>query len=161
MKKTMPFFLILLTVLTIFPAWTCFAETMSVQVKKTPLRNSPSFLGKMTGEVLYGQEVKVIEKNNSWLKVKAKTGDGWIHPSALTSKKIVLQAGAEDVGRTAATGEMALAGKGFNPEVEKEFRKDSKLNYKDVDKIERYEISNQDRFSFIRDGELSGAGEIK
>ena len=75
--------------------------------------------------------------------------------------KIALQAGANDVSRTADTGEMALAGKGFNPEVEKEFRKNSELNYEDVDQIEHYEVTMRERFSFVRDGGLSGAEEIK
>ncbi len=162
MDKTKLFFLILLTFFATFSVQIeCSAETMSVQVKKSTLRDRPSFLGKMIGHVTYGQELEITERKNSWLKVKTEKTDGWLHPSALTNKKIYLQAGAKDVSRTADTGEMALAGKGFNEEVEKEFRKDTELNYEAVDQIESYEISNQDKYSFIRDGGLSGAEVIK
>ena len=162
MNKTKPFFLILLTFFATFSVQIeCFADTMSVQVKKSSLRDRPSFLGKMVGKVTYGQELEVIEKKSTWLKVRSEDVTGWLHPSALTSKKIYLQSGEKDVSRTAGTGEMALAGKGFNEEVEKEFRKDTELNYEAVDQIESYEVSNHDKFYFIRDGGLSGAEVIK
>jgi len=64
--------------------------------------------------------VEVLEDRGAWKKVVVPDGriQGWIHASALTTKKIALQAGKADV-KTSVTGdELALAGKGFNATVE-------------------------------------------
>jgi hypothetical protein len=139
----------------------CLAATMSVQVKKSPLRATPSFLAKKTGEVHYGDRLEVIKKKNSWTKIKSVDHEGWLHSSALSEKKIELSAGTRDVASTADTSEVALAGKGFNAEVESEFRKDSDLNYQAVDLIQTYGISDREKIAFIRDGGLSGAEVLK
>jgi hypothetical protein len=70
----------------------------------------------------------VLEERAGWMRVAVpgKNIKGWMHGSALSSKRIVLQAGAEDVQRAATTGEIALAGKGFNEQVEREFRAQNK-----------------------------------
>ena len=139
----------------------CFAATMSVQVKRSPLRATPSFLAKKTGEVHYGDRLEILEKNKSWTKIKSADLEGWLHSSALSNKKIELSAGTKDVASTADAGEVALAGKGFNAEIENEFRKDSELNYQAVDQIQTYEISDPEKIAFIQDGGLSGAEVLK
>ena len=45
---------------------------------------------------------------------------GWIHQSALTSKQIVMNSGAA-VSSSANSQEIALAGKGFNEDVERQY----------------------------------------
>ena len=145
----------------IFTSTICAAATMSVQVKKSPLRGSPSFLSKMTGEVHYGDRLEVLEKNNSWVKVQAVGLEGWLHNSALSEKKIELDAGKRDMASTADAGEVALAGKGFNAEIEEEFRKDSELNYQAVDQIQTYGINDREKIAFIQAGGLSGAEVLK
>ena len=139
----------------------CFATTMSVQVKRSPLRTTPSFLAKKTGEVHYGDRLEILEKKKSWMKIKSADLQGWLHSSVLSDKKIELSAGTKDVASTANAGEVALAGKGFNAEVENEFRKDSELNYQAVDQIQTYEISDREKIAFIQDGGLSGAEVLK
>jgi hypothetical protein len=145
----------------IFTAALCSAATMSVQVKSSPLRSAPSFLAKMTGEVHYGDRLEVLETKNSWAKVKTAELEGWLHNSVISEKKIALTAGKRDVASSVDAGEVALAGKGFNAEVEKEFRKDSELNYQAVDQIHTYGISDREKIAFIRDAGLSGAEVLK
>ena len=145
----------------IFTAAVCSAATMSVQVKSSPLRAGPSFLAKKTGEVHYGDRLEVLETKNSWAKVKGTDLAGWIHNSALSEKKIELTAGTRDVASTADAGDVALAGQGFNAEVEEEFRKNSELNYQAVDLIQTYGIGDREKIAFIRDGGLSGAEVLK
>jgi len=137
------------------------AAEMSVQVKKAPLRSRPSFLAKMAGEVHYGDRLEILEEKNSWTKVKTTDREGWLHSSALSDKKIELVAGKRDVASTADAGEVALAGKGFNAEVEKEFRKNSKLNYKAVDLIQTYGVSDPEKISFLENGGLAGVEVLK
>ena len=43
--------------------------------------------------------------------------------SALQTKKIVLAAGSENVQQGASSGEVALAGKGFNEDVEQQYKR--------------------------------------
>jgi SH3-like domain-containing protein len=145
----------------IFTSTICSATTMSVQVKSSPLRSGPSFLAKMTGEVHYGDRLEVLETKNSWAKVNAAGLEGWLHNSVLSEKKIALTAGESDVASSADAGEVALAGKGFNAEVEEEFRKDSELNYQAVDLIQTYGINDREKIAFIRAGGLSGAEVLK
>ena len=145
----------------VFTSTVCFAATMTVQVKKSPLRATPSFLAKKTGEVHYGDRLEILEKKKSWTKIKSDDLEGWLHSSALSNKKIELSAGTKDVASTADAGEVALAGKGFNAEVENEFRKDSELNYQAVDQIQTYGISDREKIAFIRDGGLSGVEVLK
>ena len=54
---------------------------------------------------------------------------------------------------------MALAGKGFTPEVEKAFRdKNPKMNYNLVDRVESYRVNDDELQSFIRSGKLIEPG---
>ena len=85
--------------------------------------------------------------------------EGWIHASALTPKKIVLRAGAEDVEAAASSDELALAGKGFNQQVESEFRaKNPNLDFTWIDEMETYVVSENEMKQFLKEGELSPEG---
>jgi len=134
---------------------------MSVQVQDGKLRADPSFLGKITGSVAYGDEVTVIRQQDPWLFVSTRSGQlsGWIHSSALTEKEIVLRAGDANVQKTASQREIALAGKGFNPQVENEYRRrNPNLDFEWVDRMERIIISDAEIRQFVKDGKLSPEG---
>ena len=136
-------------------------QTMSVQVQDGKLRSDPTFLGKIIGAVAYGDVVTVIRQQDPWFFVSTKTGQssGWIHSSALTEKEIVLRAGDANVQKTASQREIALAGKGFNPEVEKEFKtRNPNLNYELIDHMERIVVSDEEIRQFMKDGKLSPEG---
>ena len=151
----------LLIGLTGFAAFAVGQSMMSVQIKKGELRLSPSFLGKIVAQLYYGDRVYVLEEKGSWSKVGLSEGaaEGWIHSSALTPKKIVLRAGAEDVEAAASSDELALAGKGFNQQVESEFRaKNPNLDFTWIDKMETYVVSEKEMKRFLKEGELSPEG---
>ena len=99
---------------------------LSVQVKEGQLRSAPSFLGSVMAALAYGDQVELIEDKGAWKQVAIRKLRGWMHMSALTTKKIVLQAGAANVQTSATGSELALAGKGFNAKVEAEFKKKNK-----------------------------------
>ena len=82
--------------------------TMSVQVKKGEVRSNPSFLGRIVARLSFGERVDVFEKQGSWLRVglPGSSTKGWMHSSALTHKKIVLQAGDRDVQDTVSSDEL-------------------------------------------------------
>jgi len=128
--------------------------TMSVQLKTGQLRSSPSFLGGVVAEVAYGDQVDVQEQQGDWLQVRSmRNQSGWIHQSALTRKRVVLQSGG-DSARVAASGEeIALAGKGFNADVEAQYRKGRRgLNYAWVDRMETFKVASPEMVSFLKSG---------
>ncbi|MBT3176269.1 MAG: SH3 domain-containing protein [Desulfobacula sp.] len=134
---------------------------MSVQVKETFIRMSSSFIAKIKGKLLYGDQVAVIEENDAWIKIKAFNSNitGWMHSSALTVKKIILKPGEKDVKLAANSDEYALAGKGFNKDVEKEYKKKNpNLNFAWVDKMESFKVSSRQIQQFQRKGKLVPQG---
>jgi uncharacterized protein YgiM (DUF1202 family) len=135
----------------------------SVIVKETPVRDKPSFTGKILGKLLYTDRVQILEMpaGSSWVKVRfaAKKLEGWVHISSLAKdEKPVVKAGAENVAAGASGSEVALAGKGFNPEVEAEYKKDKTLNYTAVDAMEAYVVQPAALSAFITQGGLNVEG---
>ncbi len=137
---------------------------MSVQVKEGRLRSSPSFLGSIVGPVRYGDRVQTIGKRGDWIDVKSSSAlSGWIHESALTSKQVVLSSAGGAVSSSANGQEIALAGKGFNADVERQYRaNNARIDYAWVDRMEGYKISREQMISFLDEGKVKGAqGETR
>ncbi len=132
-------------------------KTLSVQVREGQLRSTPSFLGKVVARVAYGDRVAMMEDRNAWKKVSLQGGkiQGWMHNSALTTKRIILKAGQADVQTGATRDELALAGKGFNEQVEAAFRKkNKKFDYTWLNRMEGFKISPEQIQSFLDKGSL-------
>ena len=135
--------------------WAAYgSNTMSVQVKTTPLRDTPSFVGKAGATLSYGDRVEVMNTQGPWSKVSAPGGlTGWVHTSALSSKRIVLKSGQETAQTRASSDELALAGKGFNSDVEGEFKKQHQnIDFSWIDKMEKMRISSGEMQSFLKEG---------
>lgn len=135
--------------------------SMSIQIKEGHVRATPSFLGQIVGRVRYGDRVTVLGQKGPWRRVLPADGSaaGWIHGSALTSRRIVLQAGAADVQEAATTEELALAGKGFSEQVEGEFRaKHPGVDFSWVDRMERITVTPEQIKRFLENGGLTPRG---
>jgi uncharacterized protein YgiM (DUF1202 family) len=137
------------------------AKAMSVNVKETKVMSTPSYLGKILGSIVYGDRVQVTESKNGWVKVSlpGKTLSGWINESALTMKKVVLSSGSGTASQQASSGEVALAGKGFNSQIEAENRKDATFDYATVDRMERTVVAPEAVAAFLKAGGLAGGAE--
>lgn len=135
-------------------AGSAVAATMSVQVRNGQLRATPSFLGQVVAPLNYGDQVNVLEQQGPWTKVSGPTGKtGWIHNSALTPKKIVLKSGEGNVETGASGGELALATKGFNSDVEAEFKKENKdVDFTWVDRMGEFKVTPQEMQAFLKEG---------
>jgi uncharacterized protein YgiM (DUF1202 family) len=129
--------------------------TMSVQVKEGQLRSTPSFLGSIVGPVSYGERVETTQKQGDWVDVKtSKNLRGWIHQSALTSKQVVLNPDGQTQS-AASSQEIALAGKGFNADVEAQYRKNNVgIDYTWVNRMETIKVSRDQMMSFLDEGKL-------
>jgi len=135
----------------------------SVIVKETPVRDKASFTGRILGKLVYTDRVQIVEMpaGASWVKVRlaARKLEGWVHVSALAKdEKPVVKAGSENVAAGASGSEVALAGKGFNPEVEAEYKKNPSLDYAAVDAMEAYTVQPAALSAFITQGGLTVEG---
>jgi hypothetical protein len=128
-----------------------------VQAKTAALKSSTGFFAPKRGNLSYGDEVQVLQLSGKWAEVRSSKNSslsGWIALASLSSKRIV----ASGSGSSATASEIALAGKGFNQEVENAYKAGGQLNYADVDKTEAIVVSGDELRQFIEDGRLK-AGE--
>jgi uncharacterized protein YgiM (DUF1202 family) len=142
-------------------AWAATATLMSVQIRKADIRDTPSFMGKIVTSVSYGDKVTIQSENGAWYQVSTSGQSGWMHNSALTKKNIVMKSGA-GAQTSASSGEMALAGKGFNSDVESQFKANHKdIDFTWVDKMEKIKISPSEIKAFAKVGQLDSQGGVK
>jgi len=151
--------LVLAFVLALAAATWSDSEMMSVQVKEGQLRSTPSFLGPVVGPVSYGERVETVKKQGDWFDVKtSKNLRGWIHQSALTTKQIMLSAGGQ-AKSGASDKEVALAGKGFNADVEAQYRRsNARADYTWVDRMETMTVRPAQMISFLDEGKVRPEG---
>jgi len=131
-KRLFPFLLVLVVMSIASSAW-AVGQMLAVQVREVHMRATPSFAGKPAAKLSYGQQVSVLEERGVWLKTRAPSGVGWVHATALTSKKIELVSGNPNVAVKADEREVATAGKGFSSEIEKAYRKNNPGGYAAVE----------------------------
>jgi len=132
-------------------------KKMSIQVKTGQLRSTPGYFSRVVTRLDYAAKVIVLEEKGDWLKVKPDGGTttGWIHKSALTKKRLKLSAGKTDISNTVTTDEQALAGKGFNSDVEAQFKKENKeIDFTWVDKMEKIKIPPEELKKFLEEGDI-------
>lgn len=151
MRKRLAFALLI----TLGAATALWAQTMmSVEVRETQVRSNPSFLGRVDAVLSYGDRVEVVEQAQGWARVRHANVTGWVHSSALTTKRIVMQTGDTAARREATGSEVALAGRGFNQEVEDRYRAEQGLNYEMVDRLEGYAVDPARLAAFLEEGAL-------
>lgn len=133
------------------------AQFMSVQVQQGQMRATPSFLGQVVANLPYGSQVEALNQQGPWTQVRAGGRSGWMHQSALTRKRIAMNAGQRDAQVAASGSELALAGKGFNSDVEAQFKANNRnVDFSWVDRMEKIKVSATEAAAFLRVGGLSG-----
>ncbi|MFH1844384.1 MAG: SH3 domain-containing protein [bacterium] len=137
-------------------AWAA-TEILSVQVKSGQLRATPTFLGKVVSQVGYGEQVTVQQRRGPWIQVvDSRSNVGWIHESALTEKRIELTSSDSDLRAHTTADELALAGKGFNAEVEAEFKDQNQdVDFSWVDWMENVWVTDEQSVEFLDTGEVT------
>lgn len=138
------------------------AAAMRVQVQAGHVRSTPSFLGHVVTTVGYGQSVEIVSSQNPWCQVRTEDGrTGWMHESALTAKRVSLKSGGA-VGTGASGDEMALAGKGFNKDVEAQFKAThGDVDFIWVDRMAAMKAAAADIARFVKVGGLAQPGGEK
>lgn len=136
------------------------AETMRVQVQTGQVRATPSFVGQVVASLPYGQAVETTGVQGPWQQVRTADGKtGWMHTSALTTKRIATQSSGAAVATGASGDELALAGKGFNADVEAKFKADhAEIDFSWVDKMAKMNASPSQIATFVKAGGLNQNG---
>lgn len=158
--KNMIYLFVLTAALFVVPAVSAVpagTDTLNVQVRSGKLREQPSFLGKIVAEVAYGDQLRILREQGEWRLGRTGTGrEGWIHVSALTDDKIVLAAGTGEVETGASSDELALAGKGFNAQIEEAFRaQNQEIDFAWVDRMEKFTVSSEEMIGFLQTGQVT------
>lgn len=152
MKKIVGVLFVLVCVAAVIPAQAIKGGTMYVAVKTVELKSSVGFFASAKGTLAYGASVAIIQIKGDWAEVRSvenSSVSGWMPVANLSAKRIVLGAAS---GATA--NEVALAGKGFNQEVENAYKAKGKLNYADVDRTEAQKVSKKELQDFVTAGHL-------
>lgn len=134
----------------------CAQRSMSITVQKVEVRTSPSFLGGVVATLVYGDSVRVRKEQGSWYQITIPdTRDtGWIHSTSVTRKRIVFAASSADMSTEATSSEVALAGKGFNKQVESQFIEENQYDYAWVDRMEGIVVQSDEILAFLEEGGL-------
>ncbi|MDR1857918.1 MAG: hypothetical protein LBQ69_00450 [Treponema sp.] len=153
MKKIIAMFCLCACAAAVVSAQASRGGTMYVATKTLNLKSSTGFFASTRGSLDYGAQVTVLQVNGSWVEVRsaAKSSvSGWAKTASLTSRRIL-----EGSTTSATAQEVALAGKGFNQEIENSYRSGGNLNYADVDRTEAQQVGDEELRSFLVEGRLS------
>lgn len=136
------------------------AETVVVKVQTTSLRKEPKFYSAAVAALKAGDSLTKIASQNGWVQVKTSSGVvGWIHSSAVETKKFNLASVGGTRKTQASASEVALAGKGFNKQVEDSYKaKHADANFAAVDRMLKLSVSPSEVEAFIKKGKLAGSG---
>ena len=135
------------------------AETVRVITQEAIIRKDKRFFAPIIIRVPYGETIEELGRQGDWLRVSYGGKQGWIHVSAVQEQKFQLSSLSTEKASEASQEEVALAGKGFTPEVEKAFRdKNPKMRYDLVDRIQSIRIEDAQLQAFIRTGNLKEPG---
>jgi hypothetical protein len=112
-----------------------FSETMYVQVEKARLLEKPSSFARCKKNLTYQMPVEVIALQGAFYEVTYQQKHGYLSQRSLTGTKPVYSAKLSK--EYVSSEEVALATKGFNAQVEAEYRqKNPALAYKALDRLE-------------------------
>ena len=134
-----------------------------VKIQTTAIRQNPQFFSPALVTLKAGDKLTKISESNGWIQVKTQTGlVGWIHSSAVDVPKVNLLASNDPMKTQAKASEVALAGKGFNQQVENSNKsKHTELHFALVDRMLQVKIASNLIEAFLRQGRLGDFGGAK
>jgi hypothetical protein len=136
-------------------------QTLKVTQANQSLYPEPDFASTPIGPVPTGATVQVQRQEGDWYQVNYEGKTGWMHRQAFPAAQAPgrfgilpgLLFGAPV--RETKSDEVALAGKGFTPEVEASYRqKHPEMNFAQVDQVEAFRVNEAQLQAFIKEGGL-------
>lgn len=157
------FRLIILIAAALIGVTVAIAETLVISVQSTNLRKEPKFYASTIVLLKAGESVEKISSQNGWVKVRtSRSIEGWIHSSAVQTKKVGLSAINRSLKTKASANEVALASKGFNKQVEDKYKAKHKgISFAWVDRMLKIKVTSKQIEDFLRKGKLSEFGGAK
>ncbi len=159
MKKSSRFKLLFIGV-TIACVALLLAETLIVKVQTTYVRKEPKFYSSPIATLSAGDSVTQITAQAGWFRVRTSQGvEGWIHSQAVAAGKLKVAAMDKSLKMSATADEVALAGKGFNRQVEDEYKSRNKgISFGEVERMLRIKVTPEELRRFLMDGKLAEFG---
>ena len=125
--------------------------TLYVSSRTLNLRSSTGWFARNTGTLEYGDRVSVLRVDGRFVEVSSSNPaiSGWADSSNFSTRQLL-------PGSTGSTNvrEVALAGKGFDRDVENSYRARGNFNYADVDRMELFNLDEQQIWDFLEEGRL-------
>lgn len=131
-----------------------------IAVREGVVRQTPSPFGVIKKKLPYDTVVKVGKTQDGWLFITAPES-GWLHGSAVSASQQSLRLAPGKATRTGAVAdkEVALAGKGFDKNIEAAYRKEhGQLRYDLMDRIEQITVPEAEVKKFA---EAGGTGRAR
>jgi len=160
MKTRISMVLVLALVASLAIAAPKAKSIVTVRVLSAKVMAGPKFIGPSAGSVSRGQQLTFEEAKGDWYRVTGAY-NGWIHKTNLTERQVTLSSKPGGTGAGAASrDEVELAGRGFTPQVEGQYRQNNpNLDFSHVDAIERTSIDPAELEAFVTEGKLVGGGQ--
>jgi uncharacterized protein YgiM (DUF1202 family) len=127
------------------------SRTMYVAVKNAAVKSGTGFFARELTKLPQGAVLTVLQQKDKWMQVRTSTQPvitGWIASGSLTSKRITTS------GSSVSSSEIALAGKGFSPSIELEYKDSAGLDYSQIDAMEAQTVPNEQILDFLTKGQL-------
>ncbi len=147
--------IVIITMVFLFVATAVLAETVTVITKENTIREYNKFFSPVKAYVKYNDKLEVLSINGDWYKVKFGPSIGYIHKTAVEKRTASSPGLFSRKGSGVSESEAALAGKGFNPQVEASYKsKHPEMKFYLVDNIERFIVPDREVTVFIANGGL-------
>ena len=129
--------------------------TLTVRVLRAKVMKKPKFIGATAGTVSRGATLTFKKAKGQWYQVDG-SASGWIHKGHVIEGKVKLASTPGREGSSASQEEVELAGRGFTPQVEDEYKKrNPKLDFSHISKIEgATETDTEKLAAFVDEGGL-------
>jgi hypothetical protein len=137
-----------------------WGEVLKVAQPNQSIYPDPDFASTPVAPVPVGAEVNVEHQAGDWYKVEYQGKTGWINRQAFPAPASGSQFSLPGLlfgspVKQTSSDEVALAGKGFTPEVESSYRtKHPEMNFAQVDRIEGFRVDPAKLQTFIKEGDL-------
>jgi len=153
MKKFLMVFCLIVLTSGLAAAQVRTGGTLYVAIKNLDLKSGTGFFASSRGKLNYGDRVTVLQVSGRFVEVRSASNSslsGWTASANLSARQVV-----SGTSSTATAREVALAGKGFNQEVEQSYRTQQRnLNYADVDRVEAISVNETTLRRFLEEGRL-------
>ncbi|MCL2808922.1 MAG: hypothetical protein FWD24_02515 [Treponema sp.] len=154
MKKLLLILFLGLIITGLAAAQVARGGTLYVAVRTVDLKSSTGFFASNRGRLNYGDRVTVIQVSGRFVEVRSAVNPsltGWTPSANMSVRQIVT-----GTTSTETTREVALAGKGFDQEIEDAYRTQNReLNYSAVNEVESLIINEDQLIRFLEEGRLS------